>query len=188
MLGRKVSAGLLLVFAGPTALAIAHGAVLESPPHGAVLKSTQSAVAAGGILTVNGSDFDEGTYALRLIGALVEFDLRQVTPNEEGTFALELEIPRAVRAGQYKLTAVASDGHAAASLDLTILEGSVTNEPEAGRDLADEPEAGHGATSGEMARAEDLPIERSRGGAEWGLIGLLIGLAGGLGVSMIRRA
>ncbi len=60
MLGRKVSAGLLLVFAGPTALAIAHGAVLESPPHGAVLKSPQSAVAAGGILTVNGSDFKGG--------------------------------------------------------------------------------------------------------------------------------
>ncbi len=164
MLGRAVSAGLLLVFAGPAALAIAHEqAVLESP---------QSIVAAGETLTVNGSDFDEGTYALRLIGALEEFDLRRVTPNEEGSFALELEIPGAVRAGQYKLTAVASDGETVASLDLTILE----------------PEAGHAANSAEMARAEDLPIQRSRERAEWGVIGLLIGLAGGLGVSMIRRS
>ena len=170
MLGRTISAGLLLVFAGPTALAIAH--------EEAVLKSPQSAVAAGGILTVNGSDFKEGTYALRLIGALEEFDLRRVTPNEEGAFALELEIPGAVRAGQYKLTAVASDGDVVASLDLIVLEAGPANEAE----------AGHGANGDEMARAEDLPIERSRGGAEWGLIGLLIGLAGGLGVSMIRRA
>ncbi len=180
MLGRTVSTALLLVVVGPIALAIAH--------EKAVLKSPQSAVAAGGTLTVNGSDFEQGTYALRLIGALEEFDLRRVTPNEEGAFALELEIPGAVRAGQYKLTAVASDGDAVASLDLTVLEASPANEAEMRHDLADEPEAGHGANSDQMARAEDLPIQRSCSGAEWGVIGLVIGLAGGLSVSMIRRS
>ena len=39
-----------------------------------------------------------------------------------------------------------------------------------------------------MARAEDLPIQRSRSEAECGVIGLVIGLTGGLGVSMIRRS
>ncbi len=46
--------------------------------------------------------------------------------------------------------------------------------------------AGHEATMGQGARAEELPIQRSRRGAEWGVIGLLIGLAAGLGVSLIR--
>ena len=44
------------------------------------------------------------------------------------------------------------------------------------------------ANSDQMARAADLPIQRSRSGAEWGVIGLVIGLMGDLGVSMIRRA
>ena len=38
-----------------------------------------------------------------------------------------------------------------------------------------------------MARADELPIERSRAGFEWGVIGLIIGLAAGLGIAMVRH-
>ncbi len=181
MLGQTVSTALLLVVVGPIALAIAH--------EKAVLKSPQSAVAVGGTLTLNGSDFEEGeTYRLKLVGALNEYKLLQVKADMEGTFSIKVEIPRTVKSGEYKLTAIAPDGDAVARLDLTVLEASPANEAEMRHDLADEPEAGHGANSDQMARADDLPIQRSRSGAEWGVIGLVIGLAGGLGVSMIRRS
>jgi hypothetical protein len=41
--------------------------------------------------------------------------------------------------------------------------------------------------SGTEARADEMPIQRSRSGAEWGLIGLLVGFAGGAGLSLLRR-
>lgn len=181
MLARAITASLLILLAGGVGRAAVH--------EDAVLKSPQSAVAAGGLLTLEGTDFAGGeTYLLKLVGALREYELREVEASPAGAFSLEIEIPETVKAGQYKLTAIAPDGDAVASLDLTILEVGPAATTGTGVATADAAERAHGGEGDQMAQAADLPIERSRSGAEWGVIGLLIGLASGLGVSLIRRA
>lgn len=151
----------------------------------AVLESPRSSVPAGGVLELTGKDFTAGeSYALRLVGALREYDLREVEPGEEGSFRLELEIPSRVAPGSYQLVAVAGDGDVVARLDLQILEGYPGLSELEGGD-------GHGpapAGDGPRARADDIRIERDRSGLEWGAIGLLVGLAGGLGLGLLRRA
>ena len=150
----------------------------------AVLRSTLSAVAAGDTLPLSGADFTPGsTYALQLVGALSEFELRRVQGGAHGTLELAIAIPRDVTPGVYKLVAIAPDGDHVASLDLTILEPSAG----ANDDAHTGSEPGH-AESGQTARADDMPIERSRSGAEWGVSGLLIGLAAGIGIMLIRRS
>ncbi len=171
MLTRMTSIGslaLLLMGAPP---AIAH--------EDAVLKTSQSSVAAGATVTLDGSDFGaDATYQLRLVGALNEYELHDATADAEGAFSIVMEIPRSVRAGQYKMIAVAPDGDTVAGLDLTVLQAS----------RAAAGEASHEEEGAPVAQAGDLPIERSRSGAEWGAIGLAIGLAAGLGISLLRRS
>lgn len=164
MLTRMTSIGSLALLLMGAPQAIAH--------EEAVLKTSQSSVAAGATVTLDGSDFGaDATYQLRLVGALNEYELHDATADAEGAFSIVIEIPRTVRAGQYKMIAVAPDGDTVASLDLTILQAS--HEEEA---------------APQVAEAGDLPIERSRSGAEWGAIGLAIGLAAGLGISLLRRS
>ena len=147
----------------------------------AVLKSSRSSVSAATSLDLTGTDFGESeAYKLRLLGALSEYDLREVETDSAGTFSIELAIPADVRPGSYQLVAVASDGDVVARLDLTVLEAA-SPPPTAGGGPED---AGH-ETQG--ARADDLPIERSRSGIEWGVIGLVVGLAGGLGIGVLWR-
>jgi hypothetical protein len=43
------------------------------------------------------------------------------------------------------------------------------------------------AHSEQMARAEEISIERNRSGIEWGFIGLIVGGAGGLGIGLLGR-
>lgn len=149
----------------------------------AVLRSTLSTVAAGDTLPLSGADFSPGvTYTLRLVGALREFELRDAQGGADGTFDMDVSIPRDVVAGVYKLVALAPDGDAVASLDLTIVEPVAA--PSAAANAGGERQH---AGSGQTARADEMPIERSRSGAEWGAIGLVIGLAAGLGVQMLRR-
>lgn len=172
MLRRLASNGFLALLVVGASPGLAH--------ENAVLKSPQSAVAAGRALTLSGSDFEEGqTYQLKLVGALNEHELRPVTASSEGTFSIEVEIPATVRAGQYRLVAIAPDGDDVAGLDVTILEAA---------SAAAEPDGARGREASNMPRAEEMPIERSRSGVEWGLIGLVIGLAGGLGIGLVRRA
>lgn len=164
-----------------TALAIAP-ADTEAHEH-AVLRSAVSTVAAGDTLPLSGADFSPGvTYKLRLVGALREFELQDTEGAADGTIDVGVSIPRDVAPGVYQLVALAPDGDAVASLDLTIVEPVVAQSEAANAS----GERRH-AESGQTARADEMPIERSRSGAEWGAIGLLIGLAGGLGVTMLRR-
>ncbi len=150
----------------------------------AVLKSDRSSVAAGASLPVRGSDFEKNsTVRLRLLGALDEYDLAgEVKADGEGTFTYEVTIPSAVRAGEYQVVAIASDGDVVARLDLTVLPAAA---PMAG--AMDEGSTAEGTMHDPEARAEEITIARDRSGIEWGVIGLVIGLAGGLGVGLIRR-
>lgn len=162
-------------------LAVRSGAAHEN----AVLESPQSSIAAGAALPLSGSEFGNGqTYRLKLAGALQEYELVTVAADGAGKFSLDVAIPPDVRPGLYKLIAVASDGDEVASLDLTIAEPVPARVGEAEHEVVGESGAQHGAG---MARADELSIQRSRSGAEWGVIGLVIGLAAGLGVSLLRH-
>ncbi|MFQ5889683.1 MAG: hypothetical protein ACE5JR_06480 [Gemmatimonadota bacterium] len=177
MKGAIVLASLITIRAVPIAAPVHEEAVLESP---------QSSVAAGDTLALQGSDFaEEEGYKLRLVGALREYELREVKADAEGKFSLDLAMPRSVTAGQYQLVAVASDGDVVARLDITVLASrpadveATRSEPAASEDT----EHGGGAA---LARSDDIRIERDRSGLEWGVIGLLIGGAAGLGAGMLR--
>ena len=146
----------------------------------AVLKSSQSAVEAGQDLPLVGEEFGNGgTFSLVLLGALNEYALREVKASENGTFTIDLGIPANVRPGQYQLVAYAPDGDRVATLDVSVMAASPAT-AEQGHD-----DAGSSASG---ARADEMIIQRSTTGAGWGVIGLVIGLAGGLGLSLLRRA
>lgn len=151
----------------------------------ATLKAARSSAVAGATLPVTGEDF-EPHQKVRLVlrGVLGEYRLADATASAEGTFAFPLDIPADVRPGLYQLVALADDGDVVARLELTM-----ESPPP-----ADPADAIEGTTAGQMAgghemmaTAGDLPIERSLSGAGWGIIGLLVGLAGGLGFGLLRR-
>jgi hypothetical protein len=160
-------------------LAVIGGLIAAVHPE-SVLKSAQSAVAAGGELQLEGAEFSEGgTFGLVLLGALNEYTLEDVQANEDGVFAIGLGIPANVRPGQYQLVAYAADGDRAATLDVLI---TAVSQESAGQGC----EGAEGMASGPTA--EEMIIQRSTTGAGWGVIGLVIGLAGGLGLAMLRGA
>lgn len=167
---------LATLLGGAPPMAIAH--------EDAVLKSPQTAVPAGGSMNLAGSAFEEsGKYRLRLLGALNDYDLREVEADSAGTFSIALSVPAEVASGSYQIVAIASDGDIVARLDVTVLE-AVTGAGRAAHPAADEEATDEGSPG---ARHDDIRIERSRSGLEWGAIGLLVGLAAGLGLGMIRR-
>jgi hypothetical protein len=150
----------------------------------ATLKSAVTAVRAGQSLPVQGEKFTANQKVkLALQGALSTYELREVQAGGEGTFDIQLDVPREVRPGSYRLVALADDGDVVARIDLTV---------EAAPPATADEHAMHGVDAGDgeqpVARADELRIERSRSGVEWGAIGLLIGLAGGLGLSLLRRS
>ncbi len=180
-------AAILPATAAGATFPVAEGATLPSVAHEkAVLESSRSSVPAGAVLPLAGRDFGAGeSYVLRLMGALREYDLGEVEADAEGLFSIELAIPGSVTPGTYQVVAVAPDGDVAARLDLTVLEAEAA-EPEG----AEERPAGRAAheAAPRVARADEMPIERSRSGLEWGVIGLLIGGAGGLGLGLIKKS
>lgn len=170
-----VAHGVLLIFFLATAGALgAHGeGTLEIP---------RSVVAAGGTLPVEGEEFaPEEALQLRLLGTFDEYELLEVTPDGEGNFSAELEIPVDARPGAYRLVAIATDADEITSLDVRVLEAELATGPGEG------DEAVGGTSEAPEARTDDMPVERSRSGVEWGVIGLIVGLAGGLGVVLVRN-
>lgn len=165
----------------------------EVAAHGeATLEASATSVRAGGTITLRGGLFVPGeAHRLVLRGTLADHELGTVTAGADSTFTEELDIPADVRPGNYRLVAVAPDGDEVATLDLPILAAQRTGaSDEDGRvdDGADPDRAVEsGAAPSREARADELRIDRSRAGLEWGVIGLVIGLAGGLGVGLLRR-
>ena len=149
--------------------------------HGAVLKSSLSSVEAGRVLPLQGAEFHAGTFSLVLVGVFDEYSLGDVEIGESGTFSIDLEISASLRPGQYQVVAFSPEGEREAALDMSVAAASAA--PEA--DHADA--GGHAEAMGVEATAEEMVIERSMAGAGWGVIGLLIGLAGGVGAVLVRR-
>lgn len=151
----------------------------------AVLRSTQSSVSAGASLELTGSDFTGSeTYALKLLGVLDEYEVSEVAADSAGTFTYRLEVPANVSPGAYQIVAIASDGDVVARLDITVLAASAEGGASA---PGEHPAGGQEGNPSSAARHDDIRIERNRSGIEWGVIGLVIGLAGGVGLGMVRR-
>lgn len=167
----------------PITIIAASAAVLAAARHpDALLKSSVSTVGAGATMPLEGEMFlPDQKVKLMLQGAFNEYDLPEIKANVEGKFSTTLEIPSDVRPGAYALVAIANDGDIVARLEVSV---EAAHEA-AGHDMT--AMAGRWETA-PTARAEDMPIERSRSGIEWGTIGLLIGLSAGLGVSVLRTA
>jgi hypothetical protein len=164
------------------AVSVTFGAVAHPE---ATLKSDVTSVRAGTAWPVRGENFQaDQKVQLALQGALAEYKLREAQAANDGTFILSLDIPAEMRPGGYRLVALADDGDTVANLDVTV-EPAATPVASAGHEVAAEGGVSHGG--GSEARADELPIQRSRSGAEWGVIGLLIGLAGGFGLTLLRR-
>ena len=157
----------VLVFAG----------VLMAAVHPeAILKSTQSSVEAGRDLPLVGGEFSNGeTFRLVLLGALNDYPLRDVDTNDEGKFTIDLAIPANVRPGQYQLVAYAPDGDRTATMDVSVTAAATET-----------AEEGHDESMASGATAEEMIIQRSTTGVGWGVIGLVIGLAGGFGLALLR--
>jgi len=177
----------------PTILAAALTFAILSPPasgyahEDAVLRSPRSSVAAGDVVPVQGTEFEAGgSYTLRLVGPLREYALGTIEADSAGGFTIDITIAPEVVPGTYQVEAVASDGDVAARLDLTVVSAARAAAGEAahGGEMGEDMGSGSGSMA-PMARSDDIRIERDRSGIEWGLIGLLIGTAAGLGAGLL---
>ncbi len=170
---------LLALLASSAAPALAHPK--------AVLRSSQSSIAVGEQLPVAGERFGaRGSFRLVLAGALSEYTLREVTADSAGTFSVDVTIPDGTRPGQYRLLVFASDGDEVAALDLSILPALAAESPPANPDHLESPEGEHVGDAAGMELPKSIVPERSWSGIEWGVVGLVIGLAAGLGVALLR--
>jgi hypothetical protein len=153
----------------------------------AVLRSSRSSVAAGDVVPLQGAEFEPGgRYTLRLVGPLREYALEAVEADSVGEFSMDVTIAAAVVPGAYKIEAVALDGDVAARLDITVLPAAQAPSGEDGHAgvMGEDMQLGKRGTAA-MARSDDIQIDRDRSAIEWGLIGLLIGAAAGLGSGLL---
>lgn len=165
----------------------AHALSARAHPE-ATLEGDRTNVEVGGVIGLHGSKFEENeSYTLQLLGALNEYDLGTATADGEGVFQLDMGIPYDVRPGAYQIVAIAPDGDVSARFDVTISEASAADETAT-------PADGSAASGSDMAGMDDhqattdeIRIERNRGGIEWAGIGLIIGVAGGLGLGLRLR-
>ena len=152
----------------------------------AVLEGDRTSVEAGGAIGLRGKEFGkEETYTLHLLGALNEYDLGEAKSDGEGQFELDINIPDGVRPGAYQVVAVASDGDVVARLDVMISAAThvaASDNADQHTEMADSEMDEHQAT------ADEIRIERDRNGIEWAAIGLIVGVAGGLGIGLGRRS
>ena len=151
--------------------------------HGeATLKSPSETVPAGAMIVLNGASFAPGEEHLLLLrGALSEYELGRAIAGPDSTFTVEIMVPVDARPGQYRIVALAPDGDEVATLDMPVLAAT------GGAAAPSHAAGGEGHGMAPEARADEIVIQRNRAGIEWGIIGLVIGLAGGLGAGLWRR-
>ncbi len=148
----------------------------------AILESRSSAVSPGDTILVDGREFEAGeAYVFKLLGVLAKYELPGAIADDEGRFSLKLTIPLEVRPGAYEIVAIAPDGDVAARLEIAVLEATAGTAPA--------PVSETSSINTQVpARSDEIIIERRRSSLEWGVIGLVIGLAAGLGFCLLRRA
>ncbi len=157
----------------------------------AVLTASHSAVVAGDSLQILGSEFVPGKeYELRLVGPLRDYSLRFVRADSAGRFSEEVEIPREVLPGYYRVAAKAEDGDVVARVDVTVTTTARVNTNGALSSIPDAaPSPGTSGIRGAyVAHAGHLDIERTRSWIEWAVIGLLVGGSTFLGPWLLIRA
>jgi len=160
-------------------------AFLMAAVHGAVLKSTMESVEAGQVLPLVGEDFHAGmTVTLSLVGVFDDHAVGEATASDEGGFTKDLMMPSNARPGDYQVVAYEPNGDRAAALDVMVLAASAV----AVTADAHDDGASHEGAEMTAATAEEMVIARSMGGAGWGVIGLMVGLAGGLGLALLSGA
>lgn len=193
--GTRAARAPIAAFAAAAAtLAVAATLVAPEPVAAheeAVLEASASVMAVDGTLELFGSDFTaDEEFRLVLEGALESHELTEVTADSAGRFELDLELPPEVREGRYQIVAIAPDGDEVARLDLNVVAGGSGDDRATG-DAGGDDAGAAGAAEGEGdngARADEMEIERQRGGVEWAFMLLVVGLSGGLGARMLRDA
>lgn len=166
----SIAAGLLL--AGAIAARPASGAPVHEK---GVLKLANRTVAAGDSVALAGEKFTRNAaLKLVLVGVAGRFELGDARTDSAGRFERALLVPADLKAGPYRLVAVATDGDEVASLDVTIVE-VVEAAEHAGHDMTAEPSH------------EPLALERAR--SPWVTGGAWVGIALALvaGVALLRR-
>lgn len=136
-------------------------------------------VAAGDTLHVRGEQFAPGRVALRMRGALATYELPGADVGADSSFAVAWAVPADARLGAYRLVAIADDGDEITRVALTITEPAPAAEEPA-------PHAKHAAdpagSEASVARAGELPLERSRSTVEWVVI--VLGISGSLAAGL----
>jgi len=145
----------------------------------------QKTVASASNLDLRGERLPKNaTITLQLRGTLETFPLGEVKTDAKGAFQRRLGLPPEARAGNYVVTAVASDGDKVAEAPLTIQLAATPDHDMAehgARNTAPE------APASPHASAEMMPLAYSTGAGEWVAIVVVIGAGLAGGALLLRR-
>lgn len=149
---------------------------------------TPKQVGVGGNLSVRGDKLAKNaTLKMQLRGTLETFDLAQVRTDTAGRFQSRFALPAEIKAGNYVVVVVASDGDVSARADLVVTAAAATTNAMPGME-------GHAGMAmppgapGQHATAEMMEVPVSTSGAEWSAIVAIIVLSGALGLLLLVGA
>lgn len=171
-------------------IALLAGSALPALAHeNGVIALTPKLVGAGGNLSVRGDKLSKSsTLKVQLRGTLETFDLAEVRTDTAGRFQASFALPVEVKAGNYVVVVVASDGDVTARADLVV---SAAATPAADAMAGMEGHAGMPmapGTPGQHATAEAMEVPVSTSGAEWAAIVVIIGLSAAVGLVLLIGA
>ncbi|MGQ0702231.1 MAG: hypothetical protein ACT4PM_03750 [Gemmatimonadales bacterium] len=174
-----VRSGILVFALGlVTAPAVAH-------EKGAI-RLDKKEVATGSNLGIRGDRMPKNaTVTLQLRGTLETFALGEAKADSGGRFSINIGLPPEARTGSYMVTVVAGDGDKIAEAPLVIVAAAVAP----GHDMAAHgaPNVADSATESAHATAQLMPLETSTSGAQWAVIGALIGASLVGGALLLRK-
>lgn len=181
---RKAIIRTALVTAGMVATLAAPGSAHEN----GVIRIISRDVSVGGELVVRGEKLAKNaTLRMELRGTLETFHLAEVRTDTAGRFQAQVALPVEVKAGNYTVVVVASDGDVTARADLIVRAGP----PMAGMPgmAGHEGMADSAGAAGPHATAEMMNVPLNTSGAEWGAIAavIILSAAGGLLLLMSSR-
>lgn len=162
-----------------TPLSIAIAASLVAAASGrahdeGVIRLAPKEAAPASRVTISGEKLPEDTrLRLELRGAIETFPLAEVQTDSAGKFRIQLALPPEAGTGIYAVVAVAPDGEDVGRADITV-----TSAPTHG------PSEGMAGEVHATDRMMEIPTRR--GGPEWSVIGLLVGLSALGGARLLR--